>query len=665
MREEDKLMKEFKNIVSFILAISIALCTFVLYPAQEAEAATGTKLVAFTFDDGPSAYTSILLDGLNQRGAKVTFFMNGTNGGAGVANRTSILTRIVNEGHQLANHTYSHHIPFSGLSGSSMKNEVSQVETYLFQAMGGSYQDMVRIPGGDQSQLINQSVNAPMIRWSVDTLDWKYRNTTTVYNHIMSNVSDGSIVLLHDLYPTSVQAALQAISTLQSQGYECVTVAELLRRRGITPVNGQTYNNVYPNGINLPAYTAPAVSFKTDSDGKLQVNASSSVSGLTYYFTTDGSMPNLGSKMCGKDSVTDGQTIIVVGIDKFGTRTPAAVTTAKLDNPYGIVFNAEYYANKYPDLKGAFGTNEALLLQHFTNCGIKEGRTASPVFSITYYMEHYKDLKNAFGTDRVKYIQHFLTCGMKEGRQGSSEFNVVSYLYKYPDLRRAFGNNLESYYQHYIKYGQKEGRQITGTTSMQGYQTVYNGVDYKAIYNFNFYITKYTDIKNAFGYDDVKTLEHFVKFGMKEGRQASEDFDVQSYKRQYVDLRNAFGSDLKSYYLHYINSGVKENRKGTGCNTLQGGVTKLKGVDYSAVYDFNYYITTYADIMKAFGYDDAKVLEHFVNNGMREGRQGNAEFNVHTYRSNYTDLQNAYGNNLQKYFMHYLNHGIREGRSGK
>ena len=658
-------MKEFKKIVSFIVAISIALCTFVLYPAQEAEAATGSKLVAFTFDDGPSANTSALLDGLKQRGAKATFFMNGSNGGAGAINWTNLLTRMVNEGHQLANHTYSHHVPFSGLSGSSMKNEVSWVETYLFNAMGGSYQDMVRIPGGDRSQLIDQSVNAPMIWWSLDTLDWKYRNTATVYNNIMSSVSDGSIVLLHDLYATSVQAALEAISTLQSQGYECVTVAELLRRRGITPVNGQTYYNAYPNGINLPAYTAPAVSFKTGSDGKLQVNASSSVSGLTYYFTTNGSMPNLGSKKCGKDSVTDGQTVTVVGIDKFGTRTPAAVTTAKTDNPYGIAFNAEYYANKYPDLKKAFGNNEALLLKHFKDHGIKEGRTASPVFSITYYMEHYNDLKNAFGTDRIKYIQHFLNCGMKEGRVAISSFEVRSYRNQYSDLRKTFGTDLKKYYEHFVKYGYKEGRKAVGVPDITAPVTVHNGVDYSSVYNFNYYINHYSDIRKYFANDDIAALKHFVNYGMKEGRIAISSFEVRSYRNQYSDLRRAFGTDLKKYYEHFIKYGYKEGRKAAGVPDITAPVTVYNGVDYSSVYNFNYYVNHHRDIKEKYANDDIAALAHFVNHGMSVGSQASADFNVQNYKARYGDLQRAFGNDLKQYYMHYLKYGIKEGRNAK
>ncbi len=79
--------------------------------------------------------------------------------------------------------------------------------------------------------------------------------------------------------------------------------------------------------------------------------------------------------------------------------------------------------------------------------------------------------------------------------------------------------------------------------------------------------------------------------GMKEGRQAKSTFDVRSYRLQYADLRRAYGNDLKNYYVHYINWGAREGRRGTGCNTLQNGLTLWNGVDYSAVYDYSYYIS--------------------------------------------------------------------------
>ena len=111
---------------------------------------------------------------------------------------------------------------------------------------------------------------------------------------------------------------------------------------------------------------------------------------------------------------------------------------------------------------------------------------------------------------------------------------------------------------HYIYYGKKEGRIATGTL-LNGTAT-YNGIDYSAVYDFNTYISNYSDLKNAFGVDDVSSIAHFVRFGMSEGRQASSSFNVFSYKARYADLRSTFGNDLKQYYMHYIYYGKKEGR---------------------------------------------------------------------------------------------------------
>lgn len=150
---------------------------------------------------------------------------------------------------------------------------------------------------------------------------------------------------------------------------------------------------------------------------------------------------------------------------------------------------------------------------------------------------------------------------MKEGRQGSSAFSVKSYMNLYPDLRRTFGTNMKGYYMHYANYGYKEHRVATGYDDrMIGAQAKYNGKDYSSVYDFNYYISKNPDVLRVYGYDENKVLCHFVNFGMKEGRQAKESFNLTIYKDSYSDLRKAFGNSNKSYYMHYINLGKKENR---------------------------------------------------------------------------------------------------------
>lgn len=104
-------------------------------------------------------------------------------------------------------------------------------------------------------------------------------------------------------------------------------------------------------------------------------------------------------------------------------------------------------------------------------------------------------------------------------------------------------------------------------------------------------------MKNALGTDDATILKHFVNYGMAEGRQAIASFNVSSYRLQYADLRNAYGKNWKNYYLHYVKYGQKEGRKGTGCTTLQMQQRSI-GINYSSVYDYNYYVNNNVDVKK-------------------------------------------------------------------
>ena len=199
----------------------------------------GQKAVAITFDDGPSQFTRQLIDGLNARGAKATFFMVGSN----VERYPDLLPLMVEGGHQIGNHTYNH--PYmTSLSEYQWRNEIAVTDEAIYNACG-QYATAFRPPYGAYTQYCARTVDKTFTIWSVDTLDWKTRNTQSVYNEIMANTKDGSIILLHDLYETSVNAALSAIDSLQAQGYIFVTVDELMTRYGY-PISNTAHFSQYP-----------------------------------------------------------------------------------------------------------------------------------------------------------------------------------------------------------------------------------------------------------------------------------------------------------------------------------------------------------------------------------------------------------------------------------
>ncbi len=571
-----------KRILSFFAITAILLGTFAFHIpdntpivlAVETTETTATetvepteppepKLIAFTFDDGPGFYTDDLLDGLAERGAKATFFVNGENGSAlGAAFHTDLLKRMANEGHQIANHTYSHYVPFDELPASSIASQVEGVNTYLYNAMGGKYQTLVRTPGGANSEDIRENVTSPIILWSLDTLDWKNRNVETIYDNIVTKARNGAVVLLHDIYSTSVEGALQAITELQKQGYECVTVSELFRRRGMTLENGTVYNGATDSELMLPPYGTPTITDTLNTtNGKANITLSTDEAGLTLYYTTDGSTPTLGStKYTAPFTVPYGKTVRVAGFDAFGTRTP--VVSKTLDQSYEGVFDATYYANRYPDLKKTYGTNESALRNHFLNFGIHEGRQGAVTFNADYYMMCHPEIQRFLDNDPTRNMLYFLTKGMAAGHRGSAEFDPASYRLYYPDLRLLYGDDWKAYYAHYLRTGQLEKRTPTGYKVMRNPTTIYEGVDYAAVYDFSYYVTRHSDIKKNFFFNDTAALEHFVTVGMNEGRVGSEQFRVQLYKSTYEDLQQRFGDDLKAYYTHYLEAGLKEGRTG-------------------------------------------------------------------------------------------------------
>ena len=227
------------------------LCLFLaasLLPGQAfGQEASEEKLLAITFDDGPGPYTAKLLDGLKDRGAKATFFLVGNR----VAGYQDIVAREINEGHQVASHSWSHP-KLTSLGGTRLAAELNQTADAI-RSITGQGMLYLRPPYGSYNETVKAYAGGPLILWSVDPQDWKYRNAATVKEHIVSHAGDGDIILVHDIHPTSVEGALAAIDELQARGYRFVTVEELLYRRGITPQMGQVYSSAPNRGINLPA----------------------------------------------------------------------------------------------------------------------------------------------------------------------------------------------------------------------------------------------------------------------------------------------------------------------------------------------------------------------------------------------------------------------------
>lgn len=304
------------------LALALLLTAAASIPTARA-ASDPPKLIALTFDDGPSALTEGLLDVLEQRSAVATFFMCGNNGGYGVAAYGALVGRMLAIGCQPANHSYRHP-EFTKLTAAQMRSQVADVEAILYEQAGAEYVELVRVPYGGNTAAIRQAVPRPLIRWSVDPYDWKYRNPDVILQNILNNAFDGGIILLHDIHATTVEAVPRVIDALREQGYELVTVSELFRRRGVELQAGQTYFSAPNYGVTLPAYAAPEITVG-ERAGAVSVTITSRDAGLTYRYTTDGSAPTLKSPLyTGPLILTADAHLRVAGFDRYATRTPIA-----------------------------------------------------------------------------------------------------------------------------------------------------------------------------------------------------------------------------------------------------------------------------------------------------------------------------------------------------
>ena len=194
------------------------------------------KYVALTFDDGPKrGTTDVLLDGLRQRGASATFFLVGEQ----AQYYPDLILRMEQEGHQIGNHTWSH-TRLEGIESEKIQTEVERMEAFLHGILGGSGY-WLRPPYGHVTETVGRALSIPMVKWSVDPRDWENRDAETVFYRMLQSVEENSIILLHDIYPTSVEAALRLIDALDAQGYCFVTVEELLRLNGVEPKAGILY----------------------------------------------------------------------------------------------------------------------------------------------------------------------------------------------------------------------------------------------------------------------------------------------------------------------------------------------------------------------------------------------------------------------------------------
>lgn len=179
--------------------------------------------IAITFDDGPSgSCTPELLDGLKERQVKVTFFLIGEN----AEKYPELVRREFEDGHLIGNHTY-HHVEITKVSDLEAKEEIERTNQVIKEIIGEEPEYM-RPPFGAWQRDLEEEMSVMPVLWTIDPLDWTTTNIDEIVNKVVTEAGENDIILLHDCYKSSVEAALRIIDLLQAKGFEFVTVDELL-----------------------------------------------------------------------------------------------------------------------------------------------------------------------------------------------------------------------------------------------------------------------------------------------------------------------------------------------------------------------------------------------------------------------------------------------------
>lgn len=197
----------------------------ILTPKKPVKSSSGKK-VALTFDDGPHpSVTKQILKTLAKYDAKATFFMVGSN----VSSYPTLAKEVYNSGHEIGNHTWNH-ANLTRLSSKQIASQLERTNNAIYNAIG-EYPTVFRPPYGAKNNQVVKASDVPVVMWSIDTLDWKYRNSNKLLPMVKSNMHNNAIILMHDIHQSTANGLDSVLNYLDQAGYEFVTVSEVLEAR--------------------------------------------------------------------------------------------------------------------------------------------------------------------------------------------------------------------------------------------------------------------------------------------------------------------------------------------------------------------------------------------------------------------------------------------------
>ena len=210
------------------LILGIVLIWYLCFGEEEAKTAGAgqeyvePKVVALTFDDGPNRKsTETLLDGLKERSVRASFFLVGSC----IEGNEELVRRMAEEGHLIGVHCLDH----TDLTKEAAETAISHLEETgeMIRSITGRKPEYVRPPYGSWNETLGEKTDMEPVFWSVDSIDWKLKNTSKIVRKVLDDTENGDIILMHDEFSTSVEAAFRIIDNLTANGYTFVTVDEL------------------------------------------------------------------------------------------------------------------------------------------------------------------------------------------------------------------------------------------------------------------------------------------------------------------------------------------------------------------------------------------------------------------------------------------------------
>lgn len=197
------------------------------------------KTVALTFDDGPNNEKTLkLVEILKNNKMHATFFMVGNR----MANAPNVLEEVLKAGNEIGSHSYNH-VNLTRLKKEELLEEEKKTNE-IYKSITGKDLNLLRAPYGSLNNMMKENLNYSFINWNLDTEDWRYRDENHVYKAVIDHVEDGDIILMHDLYDSTIQAVEKILPELYVKGFQVVSVTELASLKGINLESHKVYRSI-------------------------------------------------------------------------------------------------------------------------------------------------------------------------------------------------------------------------------------------------------------------------------------------------------------------------------------------------------------------------------------------------------------------------------------